>query len=291
MRRALLLLALGVASVGAAAPLIRLVNAPPITAAFLRTLLGGLTLLALVLALRRPLPRGPDLRRALACGAILGVHFALWFASLSLTTVAASTVLVCTQPVFVALLARMLLGERTPLLGLAGMAVAVGGSAVIALDLPAADAGARPLLGNLLAIAGAVVVAGYPIVGRGMSRSLDTFAFSAVVALAAAATLAVVCALTGSPLVAPGLQWPALVALALLPTVIGQTALNAALKLLPAAFVSGAILGEPVIATAVAWLLLDEVPGLQTLGGSALVLAGVWLLFSRAPAISPSAPP
>jgi drug/metabolite transporter (DMT)-like permease len=292
VRRALLLLAVGVTSVGAAAPLIRLVQAPPVTTAFLRTLIGGLVLVAMVLATRRPLPRGADLRRALACGVLLGVHFALWFASLTLTTVAASTVLVCTQPVFVALLAWLLLRERTPRRGVLGIAIAVIGCAGIALD-PTEPAGiaAQPLAGNLMALAGAVVIAGYPIVARGMSRGVDTLAFSAVVALAAAATLALACLMTGSPLLEPGAHWAALVTLAIVPTVIGQTALNAALKLLPAAFVSGAILGEPVIATAIAWGFLHEAPGAQTLGGSALVLAGVWLLLSRVPALNPSDPP
>jgi drug/metabolite transporter (DMT)-like permease len=247
-------------------------------------------LLAVVLAARRPLPQGRDRTRALACGALLGVHFALWFSSLALTTVAASTVLVCTQPVFVALLARWRLQERTPALGLAGIAIAVAGSAAIALDLPRAEAD-RPLLGNLLALAGAIVIAGYPIVGRGMSKSVDALAFSALVALAAAATLALCCVVTGSPLVAPDAYWPALLALAVIPTVIGQTALNAALKALPAALVSGAILGEPVIATGIAWALLGEVPGAQTLLGSAIVLLGMTLLFARRPKLSRSDPP
>ncbi|MBI1946666.1 MAG: DMT family transporter [Deltaproteobacteria bacterium] len=291
MRRAHALLALGVLSVGAAAPLIRLAHAPPVTAAFLRTLIGGVVLLAVASAWRRPLPRGPDLRRALVCGAVLGVHFALWFASLGMTTVAASTVLVCVQPVFVAALAWALLGERTPARGLIGIGVAVGGSVVIGLDLPGdAGAGGQPLVGNLLALAGAAVIAAYPIVARRVDRGVDTLAFSAVVSLAAAATLALCCLLTDSPLYAAHASWPALLALALLPTVIGQTALNAALKRLPAAFVSGAILGEPVIATAVAWLVLNERPGMKTLAGSALVLLGVGLLFSRAPIAVERAP-
>lgn len=290
MPRALLLVLVGVLSVGAAAPLIRLAHAPPVTTAFLRTLLGGLILLALVVTSGRALPRGGDLARALVCGVVLGVHFALWFASLTMTTVAASTVLVCIQPVFVAVLARLVLGEQTHRRGLVGIAVAIAGSAVIALDhTGGAATDPRPALGNLLALAGAAVIAIYPIVARRVGKHVDTLAFSAVVSLAAAATLAGCCAVVGSPLYHPGASWPALVALAVVPTVIGQTALNAALKHLPAAVVSGAILGEPVIATAIAWLLLHEVPGAQTLAGSALVLAGVWLLFSKS--VSRSGPP
>ncbi len=290
MRRALAFLALGVASVGAAAPLIRLAHAPPVTAAFLRTLVGGLILLALVALGRRALPRGADLGRALMCGAVLGVHFALWFLSLTMTTVAASTVLVCIQPVFVAVLARVVLGERTSARGLLGIGVAIAGSAVIAFDAhTGAATDPRPALGNALALAGAAVIALYPVIARRVDKRVDTLAFSAVVSLAAAATLACCCVAVASPLVVADASWPALLALAVVPTVIGQTALNAALKRLPAALVSGAILGEPVIATAIAWLLLHEAPGAQTLVGSALVLAGVGLLFSRS--LSRSDPP
>lgn len=276
------LLAIGVASVGAAAPLIRLTHAPPVTTAFLRTLIGGLVLLAVVLLQRRRLPRDKELRRALLCGAILGVHFALWFVSLSMTTVAASTVLVCIQPVFVAGLAAVFLHERTGARGLAGIAIAVVGAALIALDQTAGTAPApHPIFGNALALAGAVVVAFYPIIARRQDKGTDTLAFSAVVALAAALTLALVALVIGQPLVAPDPSWPALLLLALVPTVVGQTALNAAIRHLPAPLVAGSILGEPVIATLVAWAALDEVPGTETATGALVVIVGLYLLVVR----------
>jgi drug/metabolite transporter (DMT)-like permease len=276
------LLALGVTAVGAAAPLIRLTHAPPVSAAFLRTLIGGLALLAVVVAQRRTLPHGRERVRALACGAILGLHFALWFVSLTMTTVAASTVLVCIQPVFVAALAAVLLKEHTDARGLLGIAVAVGGAALIAADGDAGHAPApAPLLGNLLALAGALVVAFYPIVARRQHKDTDTLAFSALVALAAAVTLGAVAIVIGQPLLPQEVAWPAVLLLALIPTVIGQTALNAAIKHLPAAFVAGSILGEPVIATAAAALLLDETPGILTAVGSLIVLTGLFLLIAR----------
>jgi drug/metabolite transporter (DMT)-like permease len=289
--RAMLFVAVGVASVGAAAPLIRLTEAPAVSAAFLRTLLGGLLLLVLCAALRRPLPRGADLRRSVVCGVVLGAHFALWFASLLMTSVAASTVLVCVQPVFVAALSFVFIGERTPSRGLWGIGIAVAGAAAIAVDGPASGGGERALWGNALALAGALVIAVYPLVARRLSPAVDTLGFSATTTLFASATLWLCCIATSSPtwsLVADGrgraaVVWPAVLGLALLPTVIGQTSLNAALRVLPAAVVSGAILGEPVIAAFIAWLVFDERPGPLSLVGSAGVLAGVALLLRAAP--------
>jgi drug/metabolite transporter (DMT)-like permease len=270
---------------GASAPLIRLAGAPAITAAFLRTLIGGATLMVAVLALRRPLPRGVELRRAAAAGVVLGAHFALWFSSLQMTTVAASTVLVCTQPVFVAVLAALFLGERTPPQGLFGMAVAIGGSVLIALDGNTGTAPApHALLGAAFALAGAVVVAFYPILARGQHPSSDPLAFSAIVALCAAGILAALALVVDQPLVTSDIHWPALIALALVPTVIGQTALNIALRTLPAALVAGAILGEPLIATLVALPVLDETPGPLTAAGSLFTLVGLSFLLARRPA-------
>jgi drug/metabolite transporter (DMT)-like permease len=102
------------------------------------------------------------------------------------------------------------------------------------------------------------------------------------VSLSAGAVLLVVALAFGAPLVTADASWPALLALAIVPTVVGQTALNAALRELPASMVAGAILGEPVIATIVAFFVLAETPGASTIAGSAVVLVGLYLLTVRA---------
>ncbi len=308
--RPYLLLGVGVLSVGAAAILIREAHAPTLVIAFWRTVLGG-SALALVVAARQRLgprsaggadarpppgiPRGEHLRRAVIAGLLLGVHFWSWIASLEKTSVAASVVLVCTQPIFVALLAHVVLRERTPRLGLVGIAVAFAGAALIAKD---ATGGSDDLGGDALALVGAVAIAVYVLVGRRSAGKVDVMAYSATVSLVAAASLAVPLVLSSaSPAAAlpptPS-SWFWVCSLALGPQLIGHTALNAALARLPAPVVSGSILGEPVISTALAWLVLDEIPGVFTLAGSAVVLTGLVVLLwatRPAPARAPAPPP
>lgn len=276
-------LAIGVLSVGAAAILIRKAESPALVVSFWRTLVGGLALFVVVTVLRRPLPRGTHLKRALAAGALLGAHFWLWIESLDHTTVAASVVLVCLQPVFVVLLARVLLREHTPRLAMLGIVVALAGTIPIALDSPSSTtAPTGALFGDALALAGAIAIALYVIVGRRREKDgppVDVLAYSSVVSLVASVTLFVPLVVF-APSLTPtsNIAWAWVIALALGPQLIGHTALNAALARLPASIVSGAILGEPLIATALAWAFLDEKPGTLTIVGSAVTLVGLAML-------------
>jgi drug/metabolite transporter (DMT)-like permease len=276
--RAFLFLAVGVLSVGAAAILVRLAEAHPLTACFARLSIGAAVLVAAAAARGRAFPRGRDAVRAVVAGVLLAAHFALWIGSLSLTTVTASVVLVCLQPVFVAVGGVVILRERVTATVAAGIGIALVGAVVIATDGTAAIGGGQGApLGNALALAGAVAIAAYVLALRGQ-RS-DVLATAAMItSTAALATLPAVL-LADAPL------WPSsstsalwLLALALGPQVVGHTALNAALRHLPAAVVSGSILLEPVMATALAFIVLHEAAGIQTLIGSVITLVGVVLL-------------
>jgi drug/metabolite transporter (DMT)-like permease len=236
---------------------------------------------------RRPggatgLARG-DRRRVVAAGVLLALHFALWIASLSRTTVAASVVLVCLQPVFVAGIAWLVLREPTPRRVLGGIGVALFGALMVAassdVDAPAVPQ-VSSLTGNLLALGGAVAIALYVLLLR--AQRGDVLVTSAWVTTTAALVLLPLCLILGAPLLpSSSTQAAWLVALALGPQVVGHTALNAALQRLPAAVVSGSILGEPVIASGLAWLFLGEQPGPGTAIGGAITLAGVAVLLSE----------
>ena len=119
-RYALPAVAVGVLAVSAAAIFIRLAEAPAIAVAFWRCALGAALLLPPALVRRDRFPRGRDLWVGIASGIALGAHFGFWISSLDHTSVAASVVLVSTQPVFVAILAYLIFGERTSPLSFAG---------------------------------------------------------------------------------------------------------------------------------------------------------------------------
>jgi len=271
-----------VLAVSAAAVFIRLAEAPAIAVAFWRCALGAAVLLPPALALRDRFPTGKALYVGVASGAALGAHFGFWISSLDYTSVAASVVLVSTQPVFVAVLAYLALGERTSPLSFAGILVALTGTAVIAADR---TVGSAALLGNVLALAGAVTVAVYVLIGRSSrTGGVGVLPYSVVVYSAAAATLLPAAVFFRIPLWGySGETWFWLAAITLGPQLMGHTVFNWALRYVEASVISGVVLAEPVVAAFLAWLVLSERPGLATLLGGAVVLVGLYFLLKGRP--------
>jgi len=281
-------LALGVLIVSTAALLIRYAidaGAGPLAIAA-----GRLTLAALVvvpLALQR---RGPELARlrrpdwaiAAIAGVFLAAHFATWVSSLAYTSVASSVALVTTNPVWVGLASWWLLREPPSRRTLAGIVLAAAGSAlVITSDLmatPSADGSgsSAPMLGNLLAIAGAIAVSGYFLVGRRLNRSVSLLAYVAIVYGASAIAMNLIATIAGQGLLTiPAAAWLPIAALAIGPQLAGHTLINASLRHLSATFVALAILGEPIGSALLAWLLLGETIAPLQGAGFATLLVGI----------------
>ncbi len=274
-------LVVAVLAVSWAGPLVRFTDAPALAISAWRLLLAVAVLSVIVIARGRLHEvRALDTRErwlALAGGACLAAHFWTWVASLGLTTVASSVVLVNMQPVFVVALSALFLHERPARQQAIGIAIAMAGALIIAWGDFAL--GTRALMGDALALAGAVFVAAYYVIGRRLRQRLDVWNYVFVVYGVAAALLVAVIALH------PGVQltgygrndWLVFVALALGPMLIGHTGVNYALRYLPAYVANLAILGEPVGATLIAWLLpaIREVPGVQTIAGGVVLLTGI----------------
>lgn len=280
-----LVLAVGVTAMSIAGPLVRFSSAPALVIAAWR-LTFSVALIALVLAFRPGAWQGVRLSgrewlQATVAGLLLAAHFWSWIASLDMTTVASSVVLVSTQPIFVAALSTMLLHEPATRRQWTGILIAVAGAFVIGWgDF---GHGRTALLGDGLAVAGAIFVSGYYIIGRHLRQRLDLWLYIAIVYGVAAAAFLLLIALHPEVALAP---WPArdwliFLALAAGPMMLGHTGMNYALRYVRAHVANLALLGEPVGATIIAWLLLSEVPGPQTFLGAALILAGVVLGVSR----------
>ncbi len=268
----------GVLAVGAAAIFIRLAEAPALGIAFWRCALGVVALTPLAAWRRERLPGGRDLWAGVAAGVALGVHFGTWIASLDYTSVAASVVLVSTTPVFVAIAAYLLLGERTSVLSLGGIGLAILGTTVIASGGP--GTGTTAFFGNALALVGAVAMAVYVLIGRSLrTGGVGALSYSIVGYSVAALALLPVALVSGAQLWGySATTWFWLFVITLGPQLLGHTVLNWALEYVRASIVSGAVLAEPVIAAILAWLVLAEKPGQATLVGGVVVIAGLYLL-------------
>lgn len=269
---------LAVLAVSAAAIFIRLAQAPALALAFWRNVAAAGLLLPVLVVTRSRLPRGRAWGPTLASAVALACHFGLWIASLDHTSVAASVVLVCTQPIFVTFLAWLFLKERTSPLGVVGILLAVAGTTVIGAD---SSFGASASFGNVLAIGGAVAVALYVLLGRSLRSTgeVGLWAYAVVVYGVAGALLGIVCLAVDVPLSGYSAEtWAWIGAVALGPQILGHTLFNWALRYVKASVLSSTILIEPLISTLLAWAILVEVPGPLTLAGGVVVLTGVALV-------------
>ena len=286
----MLALATATLAVSFSAVFIRIAGDDAATIVWLR--MGMAAVLLAPLALLRSHGSAPRRRRrlglTLAGGALLAGHFLLWTASLRYTTIAASVLLVSLHPLIVAPLGYRLAGDRMAPRALAGMVLAIAGTVVTCVG--DVRLGTPALFGDLLAIGGAVCLAGYLLIGRDLRGQTAVVPYSAAV-YAVVCIVAAAVALAGHSAHLPSPRVAALcAALAVVCTIGGHTVYNWALRHVQAATVSIAFLGEPPLTALLGFLLLGSAPGLATVAGGALILIGVALALA-APAAQAAAVP
>lgn len=228
---------------------------------------------------------------AVAAGGSLSAHFAFWISSLSFTSVAASTAIVTTNPIWLSLFA-WLVWKQIPSRGvIVGIAIAFAGGVLVAVGDGSSPSSAfsNPLLGNGLALLGAFAVSSYYLLGKAaQANGLSLGAYTGIAYTTAALVLAPLPALfglayTGYPI--STYLWIAL--LGLVPQVIGHTSFNWAVRYLDPAIVTMVILLEPIGSSIAAVILFKEIPGVPTIIGAALLLVGVFVAI-RSPSPKPA---
>jgi drug/metabolite transporter (DMT)-like permease len=272
-------LLVSIVAVSTASILIRMSGAPPLAIATYR--LTFATIMLLPFYIRSGGPRrlvasnSRDILTLAAVGVVLAIHFGSWITSLGLTSVASSVLFVHVDPIFVAVVSHFYLGEKLGRGTLIGIILAFLGAATTAFG--DAGIGDASLLGDLLALIGAIMLGLYILAGRKLRQSLDLVSYVTPVYATSAVTLALWSLATGTSL------WPypwseilLFFAIALIPMIFGHTVYNWTLKWLSAPIVSIILLGEPVGATILAYLLLEEVPSVLTLFGGMLILLGIY---------------
>lgn len=209
-----------------------------------------------------------------ASGFMLALHFLLWMGSLKYTSVASSTMIMSLEPVFIMAGSFLLYKERSAVSAILGLAVAICGVCLIGWG----DVGLSPdnVKGDLLSIGGTAAVAVHLLIGKKLVARIPSYLYSLIVFILAGAVFAVYNGVSGiSFFDYPPREWEIFVLLAVVPTVFGHILFNWLLQYTSATTVSMSILGEPVGASILAFILLGErLTGLQWSGG-VLVLGGL----------------
>ena len=283
-------------------PLARLAQAEPLAIAVWRLILALGVIAVMLLATGawrewRALSR-QDLLVASGVGVLLAVHFWSWIASVGMTTVAASVLLVNLHPVVIVAGSALWLGERPMRRQVIGLGLAVFGAMVIGLgdawmargvgaagdvstNTPSSTPGnmlSNSAMGNALAVLGAFTVGLYYLAGRSLRQRLSLWPYVGLVYGACLVALLIFAFASGTRLTGfAEREWLLFGGIALGPMLLGHTGFNWSLRYVPAYVVSLALLAEPVAATVLAYLLpgIHETPPMPVLIGGGIVLLGL----------------
>lgn len=273
------LIAIAVIGISLSGPLTALVMAPPLAIAFWRNAAGAAVLLPVLLTRERSTLTGlrlRDLRTSAVAGLFLAGHFAAWLPSLTMTSVAASIALVTTTPIWTALAARIV-GVRLPTAVWWGLVLAVVGAALIAgVDFAVSR---EAVIGDGLALLGAIAASGYVLAGARARERLATSAYTVVCYSVCAVVLALAALIFQVPLAGFSAQdWLLIAGITFVAQLLGHTLLNLVLSSVGPTVVSLAVLLEVPGSLIVALVLLGQAPPLLALPGMAMVVAGVALV-------------
>lgn len=227
-----------------------------------------------------------DLALLVLGGFCLAVHFGAWITSLKYIPISTSVVLVNSHPLFVVLASYLFLRERPTRVHLAGTALGLAGMLVIGRDGLAGVESS--LFGQALAIIGALAVVGYFVIGRKVRARVSLLGY--VTPLYAVCTLFLLAwaMQAGNAFYPyPRSAWVYFLALAVVPTILGHTIFNWAIKHVRPSAISLAFLGEPVVASLLGFMIFGQRPTTATYIGGALVLAGIYLTTSFKPSPAP----
>ncbi len=220
--------------------------------------------------------QGRSLRFIGLAGALLALHFATWIASVQLTTISHSLILESTHPVFAIVLSPLLLRERGGWKSVAAALLTFSGILIIAgQDFHLSDAKLR---GDILALLSALFVTLYIFIARNQREQIDLIPYLIAVYSGAAFTLLVLILFSGYSLFAyPFPVHGMIFLLALVPTGVGHSLINWAARKIQAYKVNFTILGEPVIASLLAYFIFNEKPYGLFYPGAAFILLGIVL--------------
>jgi len=219
-----------------------------------------------------------------AAGLALALHFTTWIASLQYTSVAVSTLLVCTTPLWTTIYDIVFLKQKKSFgFWLAFLGCAFGTLLVSTASGASGSGSETALLGAGLALVGAVAMAGYLISVRTVTDRYPTIMIVGRTYSWAAIVLLIMMPIMHEPFpMADPVAWGGIIAMALISQVLGHTGINAALRWFSSTTVALSTLLEPVFAAVLAAAIFHENLPLQSLVGCVIIMVSlVFVLKSK----------
>ena len=273
-----LLLTISIIAISFAAIFVKWSEAPSTVISMYRMFLACILLLPIIIMKRNEFVKltKKEWLFLFVAGVFLALHFALWFESLKLTTVASSTIILSLQPIIALIGGYFLFKERTNVLTLLTIGISMIGVVMVGWGDFALNS-KSVIIGDILSFLSVIAVVGYLLIGQNNVKKISHWIYSFCVFFFAAISLAIYNLFAGIPIGGYDTrEWGIFLLLAIFPT-IAHVIYNYLLNYVNTTTVSMSILGEPIGATILAIILLGErVIALQIIGGL-IVLLGVFL--------------
>jgi drug/metabolite transporter (DMT)-like permease len=261
-------------------------QAPPLSIAFYRLLFTTLLLVPLILFRKKlrnelcNLPRTTILIM-IVIGVILAAHFSFWVTSLKMTSVASSVILVTAHPMLVAPLSFYFLKEKLSWINALGVAISLGGVGVLVIgNYGFAAFGLDTLEGNILALLGGVAAGLYILGGRTLRKKVSTITYAFMVYAVGTIVLFIICLSLSAPVYHLAIRdYVIILLMAIVSGIFGHTLYNWSLGYIRASVMSVALLGEPIGAALLAYVIpwIHQEPSLYTIVGGGIILVGIYL--------------
>lgn len=272
-----LLLATGIISISWSAILVKIAGISGFGSGFYRLLFGTLAILPVWLYYRKPLQNWYGVKVAIICGVLFGFDIALWNSSIMLSKASVSTLLANLAPVWVGLGMLLFTRDRPGKLFWPGTVVAMTGVALVI--------GVEELLnfefstGNTLAIGASMFYGAYLLTVRQGRNTLDTLSFTTISMISSTVVLAIISLATATPLVGfSATTWWALLALGIVPQVVGWLTINHALGHIKPTAASVSLLSQTVFTALFSVPVLGEILTPMELIGGVVILGGIFLV-------------
>lgn len=275
-----LLLFIGIFCISWSAILVKIADVSGIASGFYRLFFGTIAIIPIWLYYKKPIKDLHGVKIAIICGILFASDIALWNTSIMLSKASISTLLANLAPIWVGLAALFFMKEKTGKIFWVGTFIALAGVVVIVGSDQIFDTGLN--LGNMLAIVASMFYGAYLLTVRKGRSTLDTFSFTAISMIVSTITLGIISLLSGVEMGGYETKsWLALIALGLVPQVVGWLTINQALGHISPTLASVSLLSQTVFTAIFSVPVLGELLTWNEILGAVVVLTGIYLVNSK----------
>ena len=213
-------------------------------------------------------------------GFLMAMHFIFWFGALKLTSIASTTILGIVAPAFTLIFERFYYKRELSWATIFALFIIFIGCLVVQINDIENVGGAA--LGNIMAIVSAIFLGGLFLLGSIIRKTTPVISYTRMLFSVSAVVLLIVSFVLHSPLLGySNIDYFWLLMLGLVPTLIGHTAFSYSVKFISPSVIAAIPLGEPIIASGLAWLLFSEKVSFNVAVGGIFIGIGLILLIKN----------